>query len=33
MGIDVSGDAIIRLIMRYSKKQESFPSDIIGIDD
>lgn len=33
MGIDVSGDAIIRLIKRYSKKQESFPSEIIGIDD
>jgi len=33
MGVDVSGDAIIRLIKRYSKKKESFASEIIGIDD
>lgn len=33
MGIDVSGDTIIRLLMRYAERQDVSCSEIIGVDD
>lgn len=33
MGIDVSGDSIIRLILKYAERQDISCSEIIGIDD
>jgi len=33
MGIDVSGDTIIRLFIKYAEKQDVSCSEIIGVDD